>query len=78
MPVVQDLLASAFMIATFPVALYHSVQAALKSNVEGASEPHVRSANWYLQGGPFGDGETKKKTLKLSGSTIIDNHLLAP
>jgi len=52
---VRDLAASAFMVTTAPVAVYHSVQAARKSNVSSASDPHVQSAYWYLAGGWFGE-----------------------
>lgn len=57
MSLTQDVLASVFIVVTMPMTIYHSVQAARKSKIEGASMPHVESANWYLRGGPLGESK---------------------
>lgn len=54
MAIIKDVFASVFIVVTMPATIYHSVQAARKSKIEGASEPHVKSANWYLNGGWLG------------------------
>jgi len=48
---VRDIAACIFIIATIPITIYHSIQAARRSNIVGASLPH--RAIWYLEGGWF-------------------------
>ena len=54
MAFVREISACLFIVATMPITIYHSVQAARKSSVVGASIPHVNSVVWYLTGGWFG------------------------